>query len=157
MNKTETAISVQLTYETVCNEIDPMPLKQLARRICRQFGVRRAAVTIAVANDKMIQALHRKFFGLAKTTDVISFDLSESLEKSKFFDIIINVQQARRQADKRGHTVQAETALYLVHGLLHQFGFDDATEAQAWRMHQREDEILQNAGFGKVYHSAEKG
>lgn len=105
----------------------------------------------------MIKSMHRKFLGKAKITDVLSFDLSEPVEKSKVYDIIINIEQARRQAVKRGHSVQAETALYLVHGLLHQLGFDDLDASQARRMHLQEDQILNDAGFGNIYDSEQKG
>lgn len=104
-----------------------------------------------------MKSMHRNFLGKAKITDVMSFDLSEPVEKSKFYEIIINIEQARRQAAKRGHSVQAETALYLVHGLLHQLGFDDLDESQARRMHRQEDKILKDAGFGNIYDSDRKG
>lgn len=157
MSRTRSVISVRLDCESVCDDIDPLTLKRLARQVCRRFKTGRAMVNIFVVDDKTIRSVHKKFFGTAKTTDVVSYDLSGPLEKSKFFDVIINVERARRQAAKRSHSAQAETALYLVHGLLHQFGFDDATAAKAWRMHRQEDEILREAGFGNVYHSTRKG
>jgi probable rRNA maturation factor len=157
MSKTPGTISIRLTCETLCHDITPAKLKRLVRQVCRRFRISRATVNIALVSDKTIRTLHKKNFRSAKITDVISFDLSDSLEKSRFFDIIINAGQARRQARRRGHTAQAEAALYLVHGLLHQFGFNDATEALARRMHRQEDEILRGAGFGNVYYSAEKG
>ena len=59
--------------------------------------------------------------------------------------------EAARQCKAHKHTLQAELALYITHGLLHNLGFDDAeTEASA-EMHRTEDEILQEAGFGKVF------
>ncbi|MBM4102748.1 MAG: rRNA maturation RNase YbeY [Planctomycetes bacterium] len=157
MSKTPGTISIRLIYETPCHDIAPAKLKRLVRQVCRQFRISRATVNIALVSDKTIRTLHKKIFRSAKITDVISFDLSDPLEKSRFFDIIINAGQARRQARRRGHIAQAEAALYLVHGLLHQLGFNDATEAQARRMHLQEDEILRDAGFGNVYYSAKKG
>ena len=157
MNRKQSPISVQFTCETVCDDINTMQLQKLARKVLRQFEARRAAVTVAIVDDKSMKALHLEFLGKAKITDVMSFDLSEPLDKSKCFDIIINVEQARRQAAKRGHLAQAETALYLVHGLLHQLGFDDLQTSQARRMHRQEDKILQDAGFGIIYDSNRKG
>ena len=52
---------------------------------------------------------------------------------------------------KVGHSAEAEIALYITHGLLHNLGFDDASEQQAEEMHRMEDEILQQAGFGTVF------
>jgi probable rRNA maturation factor len=157
MNRINSPISVQLSCETACDDINPTQLQQLGRRVLRQFEVRRATVTVAVVDDKTMKALHLEFLGKAKITDVMSFDLSDPLEKSKCFDIIINIEQARRQAAARGHSAQAETALYLVHGLLHQLGFDDIDAGEARRMHRQEDKILKDAGFGNIYDSDRKG
>jgi len=60
------------------------------------------------------------------------------------------VHQAR-EAARRGHSAEAELALYVTHGLLHNLGFNDATAAQARKMHRMEDEILQHLGYGFVY------
>lgn len=103
-----------------------------------------------------MKALHKRFFNTTKTTDVISFDLTDADADTNVFDIIINTDQARRQAEKRGHSVAAETALYLVHGLLHQLGFDDLSDAKAAQMHCQEDAILQDVGFGCVFYSSRK-
>lgn len=157
MSRTNSLISVRLVPEITCDDINITSLERLAGRVCRQFKIRRAEVAAALVDDKTMQKLHRKFLGKAKITDVMSFDLSDPLEKTKIFDIIINVEQARRQAVRRGHSVQAETALYLVHGLLHQLGFDDRDVNQARRMHQQEDKILTKAGLGTVYYSIRKG
>jgi probable rRNA maturation factor len=157
MNPKTSSITVQFTCETTCRDIDITPLRRLARGVLRQHKIYRAAVSVAIVDDTTMKALHLEFLGKTKITDVMSFDLSDPLEKSKCFDIIINVEQARRQAAVRGHSAQAETALYLVHGLLHQLGFDDLQTSQARRMHQQEDKILQDAGFGTIYDSKRKG
>ena len=49
---------------------------------------------------------------------------------------------------------EAELALYITHGLLHNLGFDDSTEMQAKKMHDTEDEILRQSGFGLVYNKS---
>jgi len=58
---------------------------------------------------------------------------------------------AVREANLRGHSSEAELALYITHGLLHNFGFDDSTPGKARKMHNVEDEILQQLGYGLVY------
>ncbi len=63
---------------------------------------------------------------------------------------------ALRQADLRGHSSQAELALYITHGLLHNLGFDDSTEDKAKKMHDMEDKILQQLGYGLVYNKNTK-
>jgi rRNA maturation RNase YbeY len=70
---------------------------------------------------------------------------------SRTFDIIVNAQKANSESKKRGQSPYAELALYITHALLHNLGFDDSTAKKATLMHQTEDEILQQEGFGKVF------
>ncbi len=58
---------------------------------------------------------------------------------------------AVREAVLRSHSSKAELALYVTHGLLHNVGFDDSTKEKAKKMHDAEDEILQQLGYGSVY------
>ena len=81
----------------------------------------------------------------------MSFDLSENDQPEKSFELLVNGEKALEEANVRGHSSQAELALYITHGLLHQLGFDDSDKEQAKKMHDTEDEILQQQGFGLVY------
>ena len=58
-------------------------------------------------------------------------------------DVVVSVERARREANTRGHTIKAELALYLVHGLLHACGYDDVDDADRVRMRNAEQEVLQ--------------
>jgi probable rRNA maturation factor len=156
MCKTKHNVAVRIARQSICDEINTSQLGRLARYVCKRFNVARASVQISLVDDPAIKMLHKRFFKTAKTTDVISFDLTDADADINIFDIIINTDQARRQAAKRGHSVAAETALYLVHGLLHQLGFDDLSDSKAAKMHHQEDAILQEAGIGEVYYSSRK-
>ena len=157
MNQRNPKISIQIAEQTPCEDAELPRLKRLVRFVCRRFCVTHAAVQISLVDDAAIKMLHKRFFNTSKTTDVISFDLSDDQADYRMFDIIINIDQARRQAVKRGLSIAAETALYLVHGLLHQLGFDDLSDTKAKKMHREEDLILQEAGFGAVYQVPGKG
>jgi len=66
---------------------------------------------------------------------------------------VVNAEKAVKEAKLRGHSAQAELALYITHALLHNLGFDDSTQVKAKKMHDTEDEILQQFGFGLIYNS----
>lgn len=150
-------MTVRISRQSSCDAVDVSQLTRLVRFVCRRFDVNHAFIQISLVDDAAIKLLHKRFFNTSKTTDVISFDLSDPQAGQRVFDIIINTDQAFRQASKRRHSVAAETALYLVHGLLHQLGFDDLTIAKAKKMHLEEDLILQEAGYGAVYQTPMKG
>ncbi len=146
-------ITVQITNHFEKLPADTPKLKKLVRTICRRFGVSKAGISIGIVDDAEISVLNKQFLNHEGTTDSLSFDLSEEREpeEPKVFDLIVNGALAVREAARRGHGAQAELALYVTHGLLHHLGFDDATAAQARRMHRTEDEILHHLGYGLVY------
>ena len=137
-------------------DADISKLKELAVHICQRFSAGRVTVSIAIVDDEAIRQVNSDYLNRQEQTDVISFDLSDETENSKSFEIIINAERAMREAAQRGHSAEAELALYLTHGLLHNLRFDDADPAGAQQMHDMEDEILQQAGFGVVYKSRKK-
>lgn len=155
MNKPAPHQNNNMTIEIDCEiqnaDLDIDGFKNLALAICRRFDVTDAAVSIVIVGDEKIAELNEKFLQKSNTTDVISFDLTEPGDTERVFDLVINVQEAARQAEKRGHPLNAELALYITHGLLHNLGFDDADEKEAQRMHRTEDEILTDAGYGVTY------
>jgi len=122
---------------------------ELVQKTSRKFGVRKATVNIEIAGDKRIVEVNKKFLKKSSVTDVISFDVSD--DDAAGFDIIVNAELAKRQAAIRGHSFEAELMLYILHGLLHQLGFDDLTVRKAVKMHKTENEILGKLGFGAVY------
>lgn len=133
-------------------QADTSVLEQLVRRICTEAGIKKVIVSIRVVDDAQMIDAHRQFLGKETTTDVISFDLSDEFEPQRNFALIVNAALAARQAARRGHNMQAELALYITHGLLHNLGYDDGTDEESGRMHEKEDLILEQFGFGKIYH-----
>ncbi len=133
-------------------------LIKLVKAICKRFKLSKAMVSIAIVDDARIRKLNSRFLNRKSTTDCLSFDLSDSKgpKSPKLFELIVNGEMAVRQANMRGHSSEAELALYITHGLLHNFGFDDYTESQARKMHGTEDEILQQLGYGLVYNKSER-
>jgi probable rRNA maturation factor len=145
-------ISVQIARKFDGIELSVSNLKKLVRGVCKRFGISKGTVSIAVVDDKEISGVNKKFLNHDYTTDCLSFNLSEK-RSAKLFELVVNGQMACREAKERGHSAEAELALYITHGLLHNVGFDDANEREAEKMHQMEDEILQQEGYGCVYNS----
>ena len=133
-------------------EIDRRRLKKMLRCVCSRLGARDATISVAVVGDEAIRKINNQFRKQDSPTDVVSFDLSDKAT-AKMFEVVVNGQQAQQQARGRGHNAESELALYVVHGLLHNLGFDDATRQDAREMHKAEDEILQQFGYGRVYGS----
>ncbi len=154
MEVDEQDIAVEISKSFKDIDINLLKLESLVRTICSQFKVAKAVVNIAIVGDVEIRKANNQFLDRDSTTDCLSFDLSENnARSSKLFDLMVNAETAIKEAKKRGHSAEAELALYITHGLLHNLGFDDSTQEQAKKMHNAEDEILQDQGFGLIYNS----
>jgi probable rRNA maturation factor len=156
MNTPTHNIQVHFDVEVENADFDMPRLESLIRAICIEFELVSAEISIGIVNDEGISRAHKTYLGRDHTTDVISFDLSDEFESQRVFQLILNHQMAQRQALQRGHSTEAELALYITHGMLHNLGFDDLDDAQAQAMHKAEDTILQANGFGVVYGSDRK-
>lgn len=81
-------------------------------------------------------------------TDVITFDYTDPAEPGRLVgDLLVCVPEARRQARRFGVTWQSEVVRYLIHGLLHLRGFDDAAPAARRRMKTEENRLLRRTAW----------
>jgi len=149
-------IIIELTKNFKDIDISLLKIKKMAKAVCNRFARdesqdTRYEISIAIVDDNEIRALNKQFRSSKSVTDCLSFDLSGDEKGSKIYDLVVNGEMAVRQANLRGHSSEAELALYITHGLLHNLGFDDSAKKQARKMHETEDEILQEFGYGLVY------
>ena len=107
-------------------------------------------VTLVLTDDAGIQALNRDFLGVDAPTDVLSFSAQEDggpfvavPEMGSYLgDVIVSYPRAVAQAEERGHPVQQELNLLVVHGVLHLLGHDHADEEGKAVMWARQEAIL---------------
>lgn len=143
---------VQITQNFKNIDVSLSKLEKLVKTICNCFKFSKTTVSIAIVDDAEIRRINKKFLNRKNPCDCLSFDLSDD-ENEKSFELVVNGEMAVREAKVRGHSSEAELALYIAHSLLHNLGFDDSTKSKAKKMHDTEDEILQQLGYGFVYNS----
>ena len=156
--KQDQEIVIQIANKFSGIDSPPSKIKKLVRAVLDRFRLSKATVSIAIVDDAEIRKLNARFLNRKSNTDCLSFDLSDARDSQspKLFELIVNGEMAVRQANLRGHASQAELALYITHGLLHNLGFDDSTDSKACKMHDMEDNILQQLGYGFVYNKNTK-
>jgi len=91
-------------------------------------------VSIAFVDDEAMQDLNKRFRKKNKTTDVLTFPADDSYADPKgkgrpIGDIVISVDQARRQAADEKHSLAAEVRYLILHGILHALGYDHETDS----------------------------
>lgn len=80
-------------------------------------------ISVKLSNDSEIQELNEKYFGRKYPTDVLSFNMEDSQKDDHYLgDIIVNVDQAKRQAKKYNNDLKHEIAQLVEHGVLHLLG-----------------------------------
>lgn len=124
-------------------------LADKARAALSVMGVS-GALSVRIVDDAEMSAAHLEYADIEGTTDVLTFDLGTEgavLET----DILACLDEATRQSERRGHTVQQELLLYIIHGVLHCLGYDDHDEAEYARMHAEEDRIMVALGLGATF------
>lgn len=108
-----------------------------------------ASMALLLTDDETVQMLNRTYRGVDKTTDVLSFADGEPLYPGGplyLGDVAISIPQAARQAEKWGHSLDAELCLLTVHGTLHLLGYDHGDWAEKAAMWYAQKTILTKLG-----------
>src|SRR5207302_2410294 len=122
--------------------IDRGRMRDIVRTVLEGEAVADAEISLAFVDSPTIQQLNQRYLQHDEPTDVLSFPLSEPNSARLAGELVIGAEVARDQAAERGHDVQAELALYVIHGLLHLLGHDDKTAEGAREMRLEEREYL---------------
>jgi probable rRNA maturation factor len=121
----------------------------------------RGEVTIAIVPDAAMRSLNKKFRGVNKATDVLSFP-SQIGKRDKgrgkraliplpsspipdLGDVVLARGVAARQARALGHSVGIELRILALHGLLHLLGYDH--EMDDGQMARVEGRLRRRAGL----------
>ena len=127
-------------------------LRRIARHVLATEDAGPSELGVVVTDDATVRELNRRYLGVDEPTDVLSFGLGETDdtpfalppdEAPSLGEVIIAYPTAVRQAEEEGHSVEAEVAHLLVHGVLHLLGYDHSEAEDERIMRRREDEILE--------------
>ncbi|MEL6613404.1 MAG: rRNA maturation RNase YbeY, partial [Bacteroidota bacterium] len=101
-------------------------------------------VSIVLADHATVLDLNRAWLDHDYTTDVLSFNLDEEAlaEGVVEGEVYVDLDTAAERAPEFGTTFDAEALRYVVHGVLHLVGYDDATPDEKAAMHALEDRYL---------------
>ena len=141
-------ISVATPQETV--EVDRGRMRDVARAVLTGEGIGDYEISLAFVDNPTIHGLNKRYLDHDEPTDVLSFPLSDPKAKKLTGELVIGAEVAREQAAERGHDVQVELALYVIHGLLHLCGYDDKSDDRAKQMRERERHYLATLGLPDI-------
>jgi probable rRNA maturation factor len=107
-------------------------------------------VSIAFIDDEAMKNLNRQFRHKNRTTDVLTFPADDTYVEGNrrgrpLGDIVISVDQARRQAADEKHSLGTEVRYLILHGILHALGHDH--ESDGGEMNKLEVQIRETVGL----------
>ena len=87
-------------------------------------------ISVSVVDDEEIQKLNNEYRKKDYPTDVLSFDINEDQEDGTYYlgDVVVNKEQAERQAKEYGNDIEHEVSDLVAHGVLHLLGVDHEEE-----------------------------
>jgi probable rRNA maturation factor len=130
--------------------IDRGRMREVVRVVLEGEGADDAEISLAFVDNPTIHTLNLRYLNHDEPTDVLSFPLSEPDSGRLAGELVVGAEVARDQAAERGHEVQAELALYVIHGLLHLCGYDDHKPEGAAAMRSRERHYLRVLGLPDI-------
>lgn len=91
---------------------------------------RDAEVSVTLCDNAYIKELNKRFRGVDRHTDVLSFpmfeidELDDCIGDLTLGDVVISTERAKEQADEVGNSFLQEVAFLTVHSILHLLGYD---------------------------------
>jgi len=92
---------------------------------------------IVFLSDRAIEPFNRLYKKKNGATDVLSFDLGSCGQ------ILISSDMALRNSRAFNTSLERELVLYLIHGILHLFGYNDRSPKEKLRMFKKQDSVLE--------------
>ena len=120
-------------YNGTRQKISGSALRYAADKFGREMNMARRSVSVALVGERRIRELNRRYRGLNKVTDILSF----AQRKGAYLgELVICYQQVKRQAKRRRVSASSELVFIFIHGLLHLAGYNDDT-LSGWREMER--------------------
>ena len=144
-------VSIASPQEIVA--IDRGRMRETVRAVLDGENVADAEISLAFVDNPTIHRLNQRYLQHDEPTDVLSFPLSEANAARLAGELVLGVEVAIEQAANRGHDIQVELSLYVIHGLLHLCGYDDHDDDDRAAMRERERHYLRQLGLPDIAES----
>lgn len=113
----------------------------------------RGQVSLTIVSPEEIQQLNREYRQVNRVTDVLSFPQYVSPDEipadSMYLlgDVVICMEQAVKQAEEYGHSIQRELVYLFVHSIFHLFGYYQMEEEEKQAMREAEEAVMKQIGL----------
>jgi len=123
-------------------DISASSLRRLVEFVAEAEGREIDSIDVAIVDADEIASLNIRYLGKDEVTDVLSFDISEANSPGISAQIVVCGDVAAEVGPRHNMSGDEELMLYIIHGLLHLMGYDDAEDELAKRMKRRQEQML---------------
>ena len=149
--------SAIVNVESVCQRA-----ANAAFRACVGVESVQFEISLLLSDDKNLRALNKKYRGIDKPTNVLSFANFDWKKASKSVvnpqllgDVVISFETTLREAVQEGKRLEDHLSHLVVHGVMHLFGHDHEHHAEAATMETLETMTLAGLGIPDPYDGTE--
>ena len=115
-------------------------LRAIVRRVLAGEGRRAGEIAIVLSDDAELRELNRRWRGIDRATDVLSFPYQAAPAIAG--DLVISLDRVREQAKRYRVSLGRELARLVIHGTLHLAGHDHHRAGERRVMRARENSAL---------------
>ena len=128
--------------------VDIEKVRTICERVLDDHGVISGKINVVLVDSDTIQQYNRDFLQHDYPTDTISFTTEYRKEEGHLEgEVLICTEIAKERAAEFSWTADEEMLLYVVHGMLHLIGYDDADSEQRNVMQEKERTYLATLGI----------
>lgn len=145
---------LSIEYDHPERRLDEDTLRALVRHVLAQEDASLVHLTVVLSGHDTVRALNVSYLDHDYNTDVLSFSLRSSAaafppesdappnDDAVEGEVYVDLDTAAERHAEFETSFEAEAYRYVVHGVLHLVGYDDATEAARTTMRDRENQYL---------------
>lgn len=141
----------EIFNETSEKIIEIETIKRMLDYAILKKELKNVVFNVIIVTDDVIKDINKKYRGIDKSTDVISFALEDTPDIEGDFrilgDIYISIDQAKRQATEYQHSFLRELSFLVIHGFLHLLGYNHISEEEEKIMFEEQEMILDGYGI----------
>jgi probable rRNA maturation factor len=117
-----------------------------------ELSTRGVELAIVLADNSAVRVLNRKWRGIDKATNVLSFPTGDACGVPPIIgDIVLAYETIAREGREQGKPFAHHLAHLAVHGFLHLYGYDHRRRVDAEAMQRLEGKILRRLAIPDPY------
>lgn len=142
--------SLSIEQDHSSRRLDQAVLRQVIRHVLDAEGATLLHLSVVLTDHDTVRRLNRSYLDHDYNTDVLSFSLRDGPDPNHLAaddnavegEVYVDLDTAAERHANFDTSFDREAYRYVIHGVLHLVGYDDATESARKTMRQKEDQYL---------------